>query len=105
MSKVKKAHVWFEKALNAYNLVFFVVMAVLWIYFSASLIATEPFRWWLFWDAFNIIYSNLVFETGCIFFVAFNALHSIRGMITQYYDAKEGVGHAKTVAKLVRRKR
>lgn len=105
MNKIKKAHTWFEKALNFYNLVFFIVMAVLWVYFSVTLIATEPFRFWLFWDAFNIIYSNLAFETGCIFFVAFNALYSIREMIVQYYDAKEGVGHAKTVAGFVKRKR
>lgn len=105
MSKAKQAHTWFEKALNLYNLVFFVILAVLWIYFSVTLIASEPFTLLLFWKAFNIIYSNLAFETGCIFLVLFNALYSTREMIVQYYDAKEGLGHAGTVVQFMKRKR
>lgn len=105
MSSVKKAHLWFEKGLQAYNLIFFLVMAVLWVYFSVTLITTQPFKLWLFWDAFNIIYSNIVFETGCIFFVALNTLYTGREMVVQYYDAKEGFAHARTVTNFVKRKR
>lgn len=105
MSKIKKAHAWFESALNVYNLLFFLILVVLWIYFSAVLLTTKPFQFLLFWDAFNIIYAELAFKTGCIFLVLFNSLASIRGLIVQYYDVKENVGHVRTVAQFVKRKR
>jgi hypothetical protein len=100
----KKCFKFWEKLVNLFNLIFFLVSIAIWIYLTILNLASQPFEFGLLWAAFNQMYGQLSFKVGCIVLIVFNGLQTIRGLIFEYYEIKEYGQHISTLSRLIKKK-
>lgn len=97
-----KAHQYFERILNFFNLGFFVISIAIWIYLTAINLLTQPFQISLLWDAFNVMYGQISFKIGCIILIIFNGLQTIQSYFGYYYSLKDYHQHVTTLGKIIK---
>jgi hypothetical protein len=103
-SKSSKLGKFINNFIQTFNFCFFLATALVWIYFTAIKLATEPFQIGLLWDGFNQMYGQFSVKVGCIMLVVFNGLQTIRLWINDYHDLQENVGHLRTIKKIFKKK-
>jgi hypothetical protein len=96
------AAVWVERIIKGFNVAFFAVSVILWVYFTVvNIMAAGAFRFELLWSAFNTMYADLSFKVSCILLIVFNGMDTLRGFLGQYMDLKEKLEHANAIRKVL----
>lgn len=102
--KIQKFHTYFERIVKVFNIGFFIISIVFWLYLTIVSLFTEPFQLSLLWSAFNKMYGEFAFKTGCILLIVFNGLSNIRAFTSQYNDLKDEVKHATAVKNFLKKR-
>ena len=100
--KILAVHGFVEALVKIFNLGFFVLTGVLWLWIGMQSFLKGGFDLTVFWDSFNAIYGNFSFKVGCIFLIIFNGLGAVKAFLSQYLDLAEGVQHGGRVVRFLR---
>ena len=88
---IKAIHLVMETVVKVFNLGFFAVSAVLWLFLAVRSLAAHSYDLGAVWAAFNQMCDTVAFKVGCIFLIIFNGLGAVKAFLSQYMEVAEGV--------------